>query len=292
MPVFYFKMNKDQYLDTLKTDFGYQSPPRRSLPADYFSAWLTFIYYVRLVSTLSHASFTARRGNLDDERWAWYSHKILQVVESVGGKVNISGLEAVSHHQGPLVYIANHMSLLETLILPGIALAFNRVTFVIKEGLRHYPVIRHIMIALKLIAVTRQNPREDLKMVLREGQKFISNGGSVIIFPQATRSVEFDVEAFNTLGVKLASRAGVPVVPVAVKTDFQSNGKLIKDMGPINPEKPLYFKFGEPVVVEGKGRQTHQHVVEFISQNLTAWGGKVKGNLGIGKSEVGMRNAV
>ena len=34
---------------------------------------------------------------------------------------------------GLLMYIANHMSLLETLILPGIALAFTRVMFVIKE---------------------------------------------------------------------------------------------------------------------------------------------------------------
>ena len=77
-------------------------------------------------------------------------------------------------------------------------------------------------------------------------------------------------------GVKLASRAGIPVIPVAVKTDFQSNGKFIKDMGHVYPEKALYFKFGEPVAVEGKGRQAHQQVIEFISENLTAWGGKVK----------------
>ena len=44
----------------------------------------------------------------------------------------------MSHQPGPLVYIANHMRLLETLILPGIALAFNRVTNIIKEELRHY----------------------------------------------------------------------------------------------------------------------------------------------------------
>ena len=90
----------------------------------------------------------------------------------------------------------------------GIALAFSRITFVIKEELRHYPVVGHIMKALKLIAVSRHNPREDLKLVMREGQRFISSGGSIIIFPQATRSVEFDVEAFNSLGVKLAARAG------------------------------------------------------------------------------------
>jgi 1-acyl-sn-glycerol-3-phosphate acyltransferase len=65
------------------------------------------------VSALTHAGIVGRRGDLDDEKWAWFSHRIVQIVESVGGKVNISGLEALSHQPGPLVYIANHMSLLE-----------------------------------------------------------------------------------------------------------------------------------------------------------------------------------
>ena len=275
-------MDKDQYLHHLRSEFGYHTPSGQKVSGNFLPGWLNSIYYLRLISTLTHASFVGRRGGLDDDRWAWYSHRILQVVESVGGKVNISGLEALSRQPGPLVYIANHMSLLETLILPGIALAFNRVTFVIKEELRHYPVIKHIFIALKLIAVSRQNPRDDLKVVLREGSKFIAGGGSVIIFPQATRSVEFDIEGFNTLGIKLASRNGVPVVPVAIKTDFQHNGKWIKDMGPIDPQKTLYFKFGEPLPVEGKGRKTHQQVIDFISQNLLAWGGSIKE-----KAEVG-----
>jgi 1-acyl-sn-glycerol-3-phosphate acyltransferase len=204
----------------------------------------------------------------------------------VGGNVNISGLENVAAHHGPVVYVGNHMSLVETLILPGIALAFGDVNFIVKEELRHYPVLSSIFTSLGMIAVSRKNPREDFKVVLREGHKFISNGGSIIIFPQATRSMEFDVEAFNTLGVKLASRAGVPVIPVAIKTDFHGNGKWIKDMGPINPQKSLYFKFGDPLPVSGNGREAHRQVVEFITQNLSAWGVKIKG-----KAEGGMRNS-
>ena len=269
-------MDKDQYWQILRTEYGYRSRPGRTLLAKYLSGWpRSFIYYIKIVSTLTHASFCARRGKLDDEKWARYSHRILQIVESVGGKVEISGLEAVARHQGPVVFIANHMSLLETLMLAGMTLPFNRVNFVIKEELRHYPVIGHIMKALKLIAVSRQNPREDLKVVMREGSNFIAGGGSILIFPQATRSVEFDGQAFNSLGVKLAARAGVPVVPIAIKTDFQGNGKLIKDMGPIDPQKVLYFKFGAPMAVEGKGRRTHECVVDFIAENLKAWGATV-----------------
>ncbi len=279
-------MNTDQYLHTLRTEFGYQSQSRPRLLLKYLPGSLSLLYYIRLLYTLLHASFSARRGSLDNAKWAMYSHRCLQVVESVGGSVNISGLQGVSDQQGPVVYIGNHMSLAETLILPGIALAFSRANFIIKEELRHYPVLGSIFRVLGLIAVSRKNPREDFKMVLREGHKFIAGGGSVIIFPQATRSVEFDARAFNTLGVKLAARAGVPVVPVAIKTDFHGNGRWIKDMGPINPRKTLYFKFGDPLPVSGKSREIHQQVVDFISQNLTAWGGRVKGN-----GELGMRNA-
>jgi 1-acyl-sn-glycerol-3-phosphate acyltransferase len=279
-------MNIDQYLHILRTEFGYQSQSRPRFLFKYLPGLLSPVYYIRLLYVLFHASLSARRGSLDNAKWAMYSHWILRVVESVGGNVNISGLESVSDQQGPVVYIGNHMSLAETLILPGIALAFNRVNFVIKEELRHYPVFGPIFRALGLIAVSRKNPREDFKVVLREGHKFISNGGSVIIFPQATRSVEFDVQAFNTLGVKLASRAGVPVVPVAIKTDFHGNGKWIKDMGPINPQKTLYFKFGNPLPASGKSREVHEQVVEFITQNLCAWGGKVKKNSASGLSEL------
>jgi 1-acyl-sn-glycerol-3-phosphate acyltransferase len=280
-------MNKDQYAQILRSELGYQTPSGRSFWAKYLPVWsLSLIYYVKLISTLTRASFSARRGTLDDARWAFHSHRVLEIVETVGGRVNITGLEGLSRQPGPVVFIANHMSLLETLVLAGIALPFKRVTFVIKEELRRYPVIGHFMRSLKLIAVSRQNPREDLKVVMREGGNFIANGVSVFIFPQATRSVEFNVQAFNSLGVKLAARAGVPVIPVAVKTDFQGNGKLIKDMGPIDPGKVIYFKFGEPMEVQGKGREAHQSVVEFIAENLRAWGGTVVRN-----GEVGMRKS-
>jgi len=279
-------MNPDQYQHTLRSAYGYQSPARRGFNFKYLPGSLGLVYYLSLAYVLCHASFPARRGTLDNAMWSVYSHRVLRVVESVGGRVDISGVKHIAGLKGPAVYIGNHMSLVETLILPGIVLAFSRVNFVIKEELRHYPVIGPIFKALGLIAVTRQNPREDFKVVLREGHKFISNGGSVIIFPQATRSVEFDSQAFNTLGVKLAARAGVPVVPVAIKTDFHGNGKWVKDMGPIDPRKILYFKFGEPLPGTGKSREIHQQVVDFVTRNLTAWDGKVKMN-----SEVGIRKA-
>jgi 1-acyl-sn-glycerol-3-phosphate acyltransferase len=278
---FYFEtanMEPNQFRQIIKTEHGYQSPERRLFLAHHLPGWRTFIFYFRIIMAFVIARLDGLREKLTNERWLTASIRCLKAVESAGGRLNVSGLEAVSKHRGPLVYIANHMSILETIILPSLTLTFNDVTFIIKDELRKYPLIGRVMKALNLIAVYRQNPREDLKIVLNEGQNRIRQGCSVVIFPQATRSKIFDEKIFNTLGVKLARKAGVPVVPIALKTDFHGNGRWIKDIGPIHPDRPLYFKFGEPMPVVGNGQATHKRVVKFIAQNLSAWGAEVRIN--------------
>jgi 1-acyl-sn-glycerol-3-phosphate acyltransferase len=268
-------MEIDQFWHILKTNFGYQSSYRRGFLVKKFPLWATFIYYVQLLKIIFTESIIARKEGYKPKTWARGSLSVVKMVESAGGRLHISGLKGLVDHQGPLVYIANHMSLLDTLVLPCILLFLNRVTFVLKKGLLRYPVLGTIIRAIHPIAVTRNNPREDLKLVLNQGQALISQGCSIIIFPQATRSSVFDTATFNSLGVKLARKAGVAVVPVALKTDFQGNGRIIKDMGPVDPSKEIYIKFGDPITVEGTGQITHRKIVAFIAENLTAWGATV-----------------
>lgn len=271
-------MDPNQFRQIIRNEYGYKSPERRLFLAHHLPGWRTFIYYARIVMAFVIARLDGLRGKLTSERWLKASIRCLRAVESAGGRVHVSGLEAVCQHKGPLIFIANHMSILETIILPSVTLTFNDVTFVIKDELRRYPLIGRVMRALNLIAVYRTNPREDLKIVLNEGHNRIRQGCSVVIFPQATRNKVFDERLFNSLGVKLARRAGVSVVPVALKTDFHGNGQWIKDVGPINPDLTIYFKFGKPMPVTGNGQATHQRVVEFITQNLEQWGAEVRMN--------------
>ena len=61
------------------------------------------------------------------------------------------------------------------------------------------------------------------------------------------------------------------MVPVALKTDFWQNGKLIKELGPIDSKIPIYFKFGEPITVEGNGKETNHAIFNFIKENVDRW---------------------
>ncbi len=93
----------------------------------------------------------------------------------------------------------------------------------------------------------------------------------MIIFPQSTRSTVFKPEEFNSLGIKLALKAGVPVVPIALKTDAWGCGKRFKDFGPINTRKKVHIEFGEPMRVEGRGAEEHKKIIEFIHERLERW---------------------
>ena len=70
------------------------------------------------------------------------------------------------------------------MILPSIIRSIKPVVYVIKEELGKYPLFGPIALAREPILVGRENPREDLRIVLEEGSKKIEEGKSVIIFPQ------------------------------------------------------------------------------------------------------------
>lgn len=268
-------MDTNLFWHLLRTSSGYQSPSRSRFLATHIPGWAPFIYYLQLLLIFVKYCLIARKGLYDHNAWARSSLGVVKIVESAGGRFQISGMPSLTGQKGPLVFIANHMSFVDTLVLPCILLAFGPITFVVKESLLRYPIFGWILKAVHPIAVTRRNPREDLKLVLTHGQALLAQGHSVVIFPQATRSDTFNTAVFNSLGVKLARKAGVPVVPVALKTDFQKNGKIIKDMGPIDPSKILYLKIGKPLPVEGDGRSAHRAVMAFIVQNLRAWGADI-----------------
>ena len=214
----------------------------------------------------------ALKGLYDRKVWAESSYRVFKLIEDIGGRFHVRGLDNLRSCRAPLVIISNHMSTLETLSFPCIIAPFLEVTFVVKDNLVRHPLFGPIMRARDPIVVKRENPREDFQTVMTRGKELLAGGTSVIIFPQSTRSAEFIPEEFNSLGIKLAKAAGVQVMPVAVKTDFWGNGKYLKDLGAINRSKPIHMVFGQPFSIQGTGKDESQEGYRFHYQSSSAVG--------------------
>jgi 1-acyl-sn-glycerol-3-phosphate acyltransferase len=209
------------------------------------------------------------------KEWADSSIEIFRLIEKTGGRFHITGMENIAGSQEPVVFISNHISTLETMIFPGLIAPHRDVTFVVKDSLVRHPLFGPVMRSREPIIVGRAEPRKDFEIVMSRGMELLSRSISIVVFPQSTRSDVFRPVEFNSIGVKLAKKAGVKVVPVAIKTDFWGNGKIIKEIGPLNHAKPIMIKFGEPFPVTGNGKEENQKIVDFIIGHLKLWGGLV-----------------
>jgi 1-acyl-sn-glycerol-3-phosphate acyltransferase len=250
--------------DSYNAEPGYVSCLSRLLPEVPF--------YLRTGWIVLRAACKAERGRYDTAEWSASSFAVLSALEKAGVRISISGMDHIRSLDGPCVFIGNHMSTLETFVLPTLVAPIKEVTFVVKQALVEYPVFKHVMRARNPITVGRSNPRDDLRAVLEGGTERLKAGTSVIIFPQTTRTPVFDPAQFNSIGIKLAKKAGVPVIPIALKTDAWGNGALLKECGRIDPAKPVRIAFGKPLRIADRGAEEHQRIMDFITGKLREWG--------------------
>jgi 1-acyl-sn-glycerol-3-phosphate acyltransferase len=259
---------RDNYLHFYaKNDEYNTSPNQKKIPFPP-----PFIFYSNLLKIVLHSNRLAHLGKYTDIPWSNSSVDVLEALERSGVRLHFTGMLNITKISGPMIFAANHMSTLETFVLPSIIQPVKKVIFVIKEELAKYPLFGPIAMARDPILVGRENPREDLKIVLEQGSQKLKEGKSIIIFPQKTRSIYFEPASFNSLGVKLAKRNNVPVVPIALMTDVWGNGKVIKEIGKIDISKKVEIAFGEPIIVQGNGAEEHQMVVDFIAAKFREWG--------------------
>jgi 1-acyl-sn-glycerol-3-phosphate acyltransferase len=258
---------------------SYQTPENRARPLLRFlsGTWRWFFYPQYFVEAV-RTSLQARTGEYTDAHWAVSSYRVMRIIERNGGRFHVRGLSYLrsAAEEGPFVFISNHMSTLETQIYPVLIVPFMPVTFVVKSELMSHPFLGPVLRTRDPIPVERQNARDDLKRVLEEGQERLRRGMSLIIYPQSTRTPEFNRQTFNSLGTKLASAAGVRAIPVAIRSDFWGERGAIRGFGKVRPESTIHIEFGEPVEVSGRGRTAHEHVVSFIESRLRAWGAVVR----------------
>ncbi len=257
-------------MERLTSGNEYRTPPGASTAIGRCCPSLVF--HGKMLGIYRQGWWWAVRGVYDGAKWVHGSLRVIKALESVGVRLDIENLGIPNRLEGPVVFVANHMSTLETFVLPCLIHPGRKIVFIVKESLLKFPFFGKVIGARNPISVGRQNPREDLRVVLEEGAARLARGKSVVVFPQTTRSRSFLPEQFNSIGIKLAKRAGVPVVPVALKTDAWGVGRPLKDFGPIKPEKKVHIAFGEPIPIEGNGRKQHEEIIGFIQGKLEEWG--------------------
>ena len=248
-------------------------PAKRARPG----AWTTFRYTWGTIRVFPYCAFAEPLGRLTTERWAQVCFSSVTAAESLGMCVSIEGFAERMAYKGPVVYLCNHMSMTETILLPPVLLAAGPFSYVAKASLAHLPFLEKAAEHMRMVPISRKSPREDLVSILRVGVERLGGGDSFLIFPQGTRCAVFSRRRYSSIGAKLAERANRSVVPIVVDTRCQPTRekgilrKVFHDFGPVDTSKDIRIAFG-PVIPAGKSRDLHEAAFDWMAGRLEAWG--------------------
>jgi len=133
------------------------------------------------------------------------------ILATTGVHVDVTGLERLTPG-ATYVFVANHQSIYDIPILFW-SLPFQ-LRIIAKASLGQFPFLGWHLRRTGHMLVNRARP--DRKAIFGWAQRLTSQGLSLIVFPEGTRSTDGRVGRFKGGSFYLALEAGLPVVPLSV----------------------------------------------------------------------------
>ncbi len=137
--------------------------------------------------------------------WSWL------ILTTTGVRVRVEGLERIKPG-ATYVFVSNHQSIYDTPVV--FASLPYQLRIIAKESLAAFPVLGWHLRRGGHLFVDRRRP--DRAGILKRWRALVSEGLSLIIYAEGTRSPDGHTARFKAGSFLLAIQAGLPIVPLAV----------------------------------------------------------------------------
>lgn len=213
-------------------------------------------------------------------RWIYLVPKVGSKVllNFFGTKPIVEGEEYLDFSE-PKVYVSNHSSNLDFLIVP--ALMPTLVKILGKEELVSFPVIGTVM--KHLYITVRRNDPEDRALCMQKMKDALMEGYSIFIFPEGTRNNGAnELRSFYDGAFRLAIEAQVPLVTLTI---LNASERVRPRSSTIFPG-PVYCSWSKEINTEGMTlneveklkqnvkRDIQEKLDEYYGQKIPQWVGK------------------
>lgn len=167
----------------------------------FLTETLFFTIYIFLISTFSHR--LAFYGGV------WWA-KVMQWLTPM--PVKIIGRENIDPKQSYII-VSNHQSASDIVAIYGsIGIQFR---WILKQELRKAPLLGIACEKMQHIFIDRSSARASYRSI-QKAKEILTNGTSVVIFPEGTRSKTGEMGTFKHGAFKMAFELGLPILPITL----------------------------------------------------------------------------
>ncbi len=121
-------------------------------------------------------------------------------------------LGAVEASEGPFIVVANHASILDVPLLYGLPFP---LAVVARSRIFDTPILGPLMRLSGQIPLHLQSDERGTELV-RDCQRALESGTSLVLFPEGTRSTDGSMGTFHRGAFRIAKDLDIPVLPVVI----------------------------------------------------------------------------
>jgi 1-acyl-sn-glycerol-3-phosphate acyltransferase len=182
-----------------------------------FHWWRTVFFLIPAISVYTIGLGTVSLASSLFERRGYFAHRCARawswlILRTTGVHVEVSGLEQLEPGR-TYIFVSNHQSIYDIPVL--FASVPYQLRIIAKESLGRVPFLGWHLRRTGHLLVDRRNP--DRTGILRRWKALVSEGLSLIIFPEGTRSADGQLGPFKAGSFLLAVEAQLPIVPLSVE---------------------------------------------------------------------------
>jgi 1-acyl-sn-glycerol-3-phosphate acyltransferase len=178
--------------------------------------WRTVFFLIPAITVYTIVLGAASIASSLFDRHGYFAHRCARtwsswILRTTGVRVRVEGLERIAPGT-TYVFVSNHQSIYDTPVI--FASLPYQLRIIAKASLARFPVLGWHLRRGGHLFVDRRHP--DRAGILRRWRMLVSEGLSLIIYAEGTRSPDGRVNRFKAGSFLLAIEAGLPIVPVAV----------------------------------------------------------------------------
>lgn len=138
------------------------------------------------------------------------------------------------------IMVCNHASQLDINVCASVIP--RPIVYLAKASIRKVPVLGLLNERVGTVFIDRSNPSA-AKASVDNLLTSLSNGISVIVYPEGTRTISGELNSFKKGAFYLAAGANVPIIPMHV----HGTRKVLPKGGWLLRPNPVHVRFGEPL---------------------------------------------